>query len=208
MTTLAEMIGPLIELADLGFAAAMDALEVTVDAGEVTAEVTGEVSVAEVETLSDLEEVGSIDESYLADDEISLSDETSSLGGDTTGPIDDIPEAPPEEMDVQPYEINDAPLNETEAPAFDDFTPEAPNNTENLTSVHSENVSIFQNEDGSITSITVDENGNLTITDFANEDDYLNSICDDYAGLPDENIPEIEAGPSNSNNIEIKGLDR
>src|SRR5947207_13879062 len=89
------VVGAILELADVAFAAEIGALEAVVEVGEVVPDVAAGVGIEEVDTLSSLDNVSAIDPI----------EET---------PIDNPPnvaEAPPESSNVEPPQTDGAPPN-------------------------------------------------------------------------------------------------
>src|SRR5437667_178320 len=108
------VVGALLELADVAFAAEIGALEAVVEVGEVTTDVTADVGIGEVDTLSSLENVSDI----APIEEIPV-------------PVDTPPTIPPQEAPVDPPLDTpvDPPLDAPADPPLD--TPvKAPQNDE------------------------------------------------------------------------------
>src|SRR5579864_2965397 len=122
VTALLGLIGPILEAADLVFAAGMDAIDVAVDVGGVATDVTEDLGIDGIETLSNVEEVSSIADSGFSegDNAFSLDNNTPSVSDQTTVPVDNLNEenpgpidnsnnageAPSQADDVEPYHID------------------------------------------------------------------------------------------------------
>ena len=94
------VVGAFLELADVAFAAEIGALEAAVEVGDVATDVTADVGIEEVDTLSSLDNVSNIDP----------------LAEENPVPVDTPSEVPPEEAPVEPPQ--EAPVEPSqEAPA-------------------------------------------------------------------------------------------
>ena len=86
VTSLLGLIGPILEAADLLFAAEIEALDIAVEVGDVVTDVAEDFTIEEVDTLSNLGNVSEIDP----------------LAEVNPVPVDTPPEVPPQEAPVEP----------------------------------------------------------------------------------------------------------
>src|SRR5947207_223206 len=96
-TALFGVVGAILELADVAFAAEIGALEAVVEVSDVATDVAADVGIEEVDTLSSLDNVSAINPLE-----------------DIPGPIDETPnvgEAPAESSNVEPPQTDGAPPN-------------------------------------------------------------------------------------------------
>src|SRR5436190_16179766 len=104
------VVGALLELADVAFAAEIGALEAVVEVGEVTTDVTADVGIEGVESLSSLENLSDI--APLEENPV---------------PVDNPPEIPPQEAPVDPpQEVPAEPPQDTPAEPPQDTPVEPP----------------------------------------------------------------------------------
>ena len=135
------VVGAILELADVAFAAEIGALEAVVEVGNVVPDVAADLGIEEVDTLSNLEnisDIAPIEENPVPVDnppEIPPQDAPVDPPQDAPAePPQDAPAEPPQDTPVDPPQTDDVPPNE-------DQPSEAP--------AESENVEPPQTDDGS-----------------------------------------------------------
>ena len=121
-TAAVGVVGALLELADVAFALEIGALEAVVEVGDVATDVTADVTIEEVETLSSLDNLSDIDP----------------LIDENPVPVDNTPENPPQEAPVAapqdapappPQDTPADPLQDTPADPLQDTPADPPEDT-------------------------------------------------------------------------------
>src|SRR5579864_2560320 len=179
VTALLGLIGPILEAADLVFAAGMDALDVAVEMGDVTTNVMEDLTVDTMETVSSIDDVSTLGNSTLTNDDVSTLDASPNVNTGTS----------PEDQNIEPYQIDNTGPNVGDAPAADHFTP-----GDEITSNESPDIITSSGEESLSDENPVSENKGPTEEGPTN---VINELPDIITSWEDE--PPIEEEPVGEN---------